>query len=276
MAKFTAKDIQKEIDRKIKEGRGLGDGMDYKPWIFVNEIPSKGRSHIQYGYLTGRDHHLLSDGENRFFHVAECSTYRRSKDIREQYPLLPIDETLEIASQLGIDHPAVPAHSSNYTVMTTDFLITTTDGMLTTFFPRTVKRRNDLFDVRKVEKLTIEAVYWQRRNLDWGIVVVEDIPEILFRNLKLLRPSFNLNERMHEEDLYDITTYLSSYINTNDLPLSHVARECDRSLGFETGTSLPVAYHLILRNVWVVDLYSPIVPGKPLVVKRINQFPTEK
>lgn len=32
------------IQRKLKEGRGLGRGKDYKPWLMVHDVPSRGRS----------------------------------------------------------------------------------------------------------------------------------------------------------------------------------------------------------------------------------------
>lgn len=44
-------------------------------------------------------------------------------DIREQYPLLPLKDTLEIANELGIEQPKHP-QTKEPIVMTTDFLIT--------------------------------------------------------------------------------------------------------------------------------------------------------
>ncbi len=44
-------------------------------------------------------------------------------DIREQFPLLPIEETIIIAEELGIKHPTDP-NTGEPVVMTTDFLVT--------------------------------------------------------------------------------------------------------------------------------------------------------
>ena len=30
-------------ERKLEEGRGLGVGKDYKPWITIQDFPSKGQ-----------------------------------------------------------------------------------------------------------------------------------------------------------------------------------------------------------------------------------------
>jgi hypothetical protein len=48
-------------------------------------------------------------------------------DICEHKPLLPISDTVAIAAEYGFDHPAQKASSSpihNYSVLTTDFLVT--------------------------------------------------------------------------------------------------------------------------------------------------------
>lgn len=31
------------IDKKYKEGRGQGLGVDYKPWVTIQDVPSLGR-----------------------------------------------------------------------------------------------------------------------------------------------------------------------------------------------------------------------------------------
>ncbi len=47
-------------------------------------------------------------------------------DIREQFPLLPIEDTLRIAERLGYRHPRHP-QTRRPIVMTTDFLVTIGD-----------------------------------------------------------------------------------------------------------------------------------------------------
>nr|WP_269843845.1 TnsA endonuclease N-terminal domain-containing protein [Domibacillus epiphyticus] len=44
-------------------------------------------------------------------------------DIIEQYPLLPVEETIVIADELGLKNPADP-RTGEPIVMTTDFLVT--------------------------------------------------------------------------------------------------------------------------------------------------------
>ena len=57
-------------------------------------------------YKTGRQHEFLSDLERNYFYLTEFSD--AVLDIREQFPLLPQEETIVIAEELGIKHPADP------------------------------------------------------------------------------------------------------------------------------------------------------------------------
>lgn len=50
-----------KIQAYIKEGRGQGEGKDYKPWIDIHDFPSQGRVSRCFGWKTGRIHHFMSD-----------------------------------------------------------------------------------------------------------------------------------------------------------------------------------------------------------------------
>ena len=67
MAKSKYVLTEKQIIKRIKEGRGVGKLSNYKPWLYVDEVPSKGRSQRVYSHLTGRVHHVLSDLEFAVF-----------------------------------------------------------------------------------------------------------------------------------------------------------------------------------------------------------------
>ncbi len=63
--------------------------------------------------------------ERNYFYLTEFSDV--ILDIREQFPLLPQEETIVIAEELGIKHPADPK-TGDPIVMTTDFLLTVDKG----------------------------------------------------------------------------------------------------------------------------------------------------
>src|SRR5438552_17486860 len=73
------------------------------------------------GLRTGRTHHYLSDIEYGYHLLAEYST--KVSDIREQFALLPWEETQSIATDLRIRHPVYPATHTPI-VMTSDIVLT--------------------------------------------------------------------------------------------------------------------------------------------------------
>lgn len=89
-----------KIEKWIKEGRGTGIGSEYKPWLNIQDVASMGRSTRLKGIKTNRQHEFLSDLERNYFYLTEYSDF--VVDIREQFPLLPLEETIVIADELGI------------------------------------------------------------------------------------------------------------------------------------------------------------------------------
>jgi len=76
-----------------------------------------------------------------FVAFATCQTQADQViDIREQYPLLEIEDTIQIANKLGIRHPADEITGLPYAI-TTDFLIILNSGQ---HIARTVKPSKEL------------------------------------------------------------------------------------------------------------------------------------
>ena len=177
MAKHRAAWNCRRYHKLVNEGCGLGIGSDYKPWITIHDPASKGIVSRVLGRTTGRIHHLLSKNETAFFYILDAS--EKAIDIREQFPLLPVTETAEIAERLGIRHPRDPVSKYPY-VMTTDFVITTQQGNVA----RSVKLSSELKKTRVQEKLEIERAYWEKRDIEWRIVTEKEIDYQKSRNLE--------------------------------------------------------------------------------------------
>jgi len=154
-----AKRVRMSKEEKwISEGRGLGRGAEYKPWLTIQDVPSDGRSSRIKGNKINRQHETFSDLERNYFYISEFSDC--IIDIREQFPLLPKLETVVIANELGLKHPTNPK-TKQPVVMTTDFLLTVDKGDGFVELARTVKMKGELLDQRVIEKFEIERVYWE-------------------------------------------------------------------------------------------------------------------
>ncbi len=96
MPKFLS---EAQITKRFKEGRGQGTGSEYIPFIKIQDVSSKGRSHRVYSTKTNRIHHFLSDLELSIFLIFQWLP--NVSDIREQFPLIR-DDTDRIHEELGI------------------------------------------------------------------------------------------------------------------------------------------------------------------------------
>jgi len=265
---------KKKINKWIKEGRGSGTLSNYQPWLNIRSFSSRGKTHRVKGIKTGRSHHLFSDPENDVFTILDMS--KNVLDIQEQFPLLPLLETIAIAEQLGITHPVDPVTKSPI-VITTDFRITLING---TVIVRTVKTVGDLENEeivqRILEKYEIERWYWKKRGVDWGIITDLDIPEIMAKNCNKLHQFWYLNGyKIPVKDVLPIYEYLIPGITAGNRSLKLITKECDQHFGFDRGTSMNACRHFIARKYYHFDFNSSFDPEKIFLMTgydTINDF----
>lgn len=207
---------------------------------------------------------MLSDFEFLLFTIYDLM--RSIIDIREQFPLLPLEETLEIARKIGVKHPTDPA--TRYPiVMTTDFLLKLRLRRGIVFQARTAKYQKDLDDRRVMEKFEIERRYWFRRAIDWGYVLREKLPAGLVDNAQLVHPFGFLSDLfpLTEKEVRRIAFYLAHRIRRHELPLLEIVSDGDQKFVLPPGKCFSVVCHLIARRVWEVDLLKSINVNKQLV-----------
>lgn len=256
---------EKRIARFRKEGRGQGQGADYKPWLTVRDVPSRGRSHRPLGMTTGRVHHFLSDIEFRSFLLFDWA--QDVVDIREQFPL-DREATQRIADSMGVVHPCDVATRTPL-VMTTDLVIDVERQGRRVILARAVKPAEELDKARVVEKLEIERRYWQEQEAEWAIITEREIPRTmadsiawvhnygLVDNLAQPYPGYFAEKGillLREVHLYQRQA------------LSQFAAEMDLRLSMETGTALMLVRHLIAARALTYPMDKPLDPTAPMAL----------
>jgi hypothetical protein len=263
---FTAK----TFNEWLKQGRGQGIGPDYKPWYTIHDIASHGLCHrIKSAWTTGRETHLLSNLERDWFFVFDWSPV--VLDIREQFPLLPLQETQAIAAECGIKYPYDRrSREKQPLVLTSDFRLTISTPGCTFDQVRTVKYAEKLAHPRVLEKFEIERRYWERRGVAWGILTEQNLPRNLVRNIELLHGKRQLSERLSLSagQLYRLAQTLTDTVSREDRPLRQVTAAFDAQWGLVEGTALTLVYYLLANRYWAVDMFSPINPGRRLTLIR--------
>ncbi|WP_240378029.1 TnsA endonuclease N-terminal domain-containing protein [Bacillus piscicola] len=265
------------VDKMQKGGRGLGLGIDYKPWLHIQDVSSLGRSTRLKGIKIPRQYDFLSDLERNYFYLLEYSD--EVVDIREQYPLLPIEETLLIADELGIKHPIEPK-TQEHIVMTTDFVVTT-KGQENTDVARTIKYKKDLADERVLEKFEIERVYWERKGINWGIVTENEISKTMTTNIAFIHGYADLRyidgfQEIGQSELDDYSVYLIGKLLSKEFSVKEVARQLEKNYGLSVGSGITLFKHLVITKTIEIDLSVELDVNQTVSIKTVRKDFSEK
>ncbi|MGC3965156.1 MAG: TnsA endonuclease N-terminal domain-containing protein [Rhodocyclaceae bacterium] len=254
-----------KIAQLEREGRGKGTGAEYKPWVQVGDFSSRGYSRRVFSPKAGRVHHLLSEVEWQLFLLLEFSP--AVLDIREQYPLKR-EQTLSIASELGIRHPTYPG-TTVATVMTCDFLVILQEHGEQVVRAFSCKREEGVDGERDVEKLEIERSYFSARDVPHHLVFDRSLPKNKIQNLNWCRGA-SINDEGTYEYVDAFPEHRQRLINElSRKPAGSLAEFCanyDRMTGTETGTGLRVTRALLWRGDLVTDLNTADLAGQPAVM----------
>lgn len=269
MSKRRTSSTASSIARRIREGRGEGHFAAYKPWLTIHDVPSTGVVTRILGWKSQRLHHYLSE-HLELAHHYQMEWAEDVIDIREQFPLLPLERTLFIAQKLGIRHPVDP--KTKYPiVMTTDMLLTLKKGDDISFAAHSLKPSNKL-SKRVVEKLQIEKQFFKDLGIDWSLITEKQINYDLVRNVEWFHSARTLEGHMHltPELIEQIEPSLRQAISQSDSPLTDVTMEQDFKHGLPEGTCIQIVRHLIANRYWIVDMTKRILPTlQPLQIRAV-------
>ncbi len=190
MPRFRYGATEKNIQQKKEDGRGQGEGEDYQSYLEVFDLSSSGTTSRSPGTLSDGIKTTLSWGETLVYAINNLAGV--VEEVREQPALLPREATEIIAKGLGIKHPADKNTKVNV-VMTSDFLLKVrlSDGEVK-FVVRSVKYLSGLQKRNVFEHLEIERMFYLSRNYDWGLVIVDLIPDVIKKNCRRLWPYYHL------------------------------------------------------------------------------------
>ncbi|MFT4413333.1 TnsA endonuclease N-terminal domain-containing protein [Fredinandcohnia humi] len=258
--------IRKLQQNQIKNGRGQGIGVNYKPFIQAhdNKVASEGWLTRHKGWKTKRIHHTLSNHERDYLYYLEWLD--EVVDIREQFPLLPLSRTEEIADLLGIKH----AHVDNVpVVMTTDFLITikTPNGLVDVV--RTVKPGNKL-DNRTLELFEIERRFFTEQGINWEIITKRKLPKTLIKNVDWMCEARYLDTVPGIDgelvNLINQPLFMSISNDGGKTPISKVCLRSDKEFGLESGSCMFILQYMLANKKWSTDMNVLIKESRPLQI----------
>ncbi|MCU7806010.1 MAG: TnsA endonuclease N-terminal domain-containing protein [Candidatus Thiodiazotropha sp. (ex Lucinoma borealis)] len=251
MARKKYGNSEAKNQRWIKEGRGRGRGIHYKPWLTVRDLPSEGRSHRVFGHKSQRTHHLFSDLELAVFLLLEW--HQETTEIREQFPLQR-DITTTLANEHGIRHPR---HAAVDQFMSTDFLVNSRDEYRPKFALQ-AKYVSALEDARTIEKLELERRYWAEKDVPWMIVTDREIPRVVFDNINWLYPA--QRDEIEAETLINRVEFYNHHIQEAlHRSLIDIGKELDTSYDLPPGESMRELRQLLAKRCFSFDIFKPFI-----------------
>ncbi|CNG85988.1 TnsA endonuclease N-terminal domain-containing protein [Yersinia massiliensis] len=169
-----------DYQRALKDKYGIGAGVEYKPWLRVQDVKSQGVRSQVFGRKVPRVHHFLSSLETQFFYLAEFTD--DVIDIREQFPLLPLNVSQKIAKTIGVEHPTHP-NTGEPIIVTTDFLLTLQTVHGERYQAVSVKPESEFKNQRSLEKIDIERIWWELLGVNFKYFTGNELTCVQSKNI---------------------------------------------------------------------------------------------
>jgi hypothetical protein len=248
------------LRRRICQGRGTGQGTEYRRWLNIRDVPSRGTSSSVGGIRVQRPYHLLSELEVTYFFLIE----RRASviDIREQWPILHVDRTLELCAERGVTHKYRGVYPEPFTI---DFLVTEEIDRKISYRAASIKTPEDAADPDVRRRLWVEYAWCREHGIFWTLVDTSSFNRTLLDTLRFMRgwfrsryePEAGIVERFANEFFYQHTTNAS----LQSILLSTAKRMC-------IGNDL--ADNIFRYCAWSsripVSLRHPLLMNRPVVL----------
>lgn len=248
-----------------KRGIGQGYGSGYKPWKLVRNGFSLGFDHRIKGWKTERLHHLHSNLEISLFYLLEWS--ESVIDIREKYPLLPIQKTLDVAERFRITHP--------YDYKTGEPVVLTTDFLIELKLDHGVKlvAVSVMYDEKKRNRIArtfLERTYWHEKGIEFRLITEKDISKTVMRNIEMIHSEKDLSFAPPnvKSKMVEIESLLFLKMNQLKLEWETACAESDKELSIEAGSAMWLVKHLIANRFWLVDISRKLDTAKVLEFTR--------
>lgn len=244
------------VQRFLAEGRGIGFGSAYPPWLQIQDVPSLGRSHRPFGIKSRRVHHLLSDGEWKCFLRLEGDSF--IDEIQEQKPMDRI-ETFRIAQRMGIAHPRT-LDGTPY-VLTLDFYVRENRDGTIRWRPLTFKYDPETLSPRQRELMAIAREYCRLRGEELELIDQSFFSQSFTQNYDSVRAYNDISDFtfFHDTNVLGVATELMREAEHRS---EYTLMRACRFLAGEFDTSptvvFQIAMHLVARGNLRVDLSVPM------------------
>ncbi|QUM87421.1 TnsA endonuclease N-terminal domain-containing protein [Moritella sp. 36] len=254
----------KDYQRALKQKYGVGQGIDYKPWLRIQDVKSEGTRSLIFGRKVQRNHHMMSSIESEFFHLAEFMD--NVIDIREQFPILPLNLTQKVAHVLGVKHPTHPK-TKEPIIVTTDQLLTIKGTNGISYHAVSVKPESESDKLRVLEKIDIERVCWELLGVKFNYFTGNELTRTQSSNIAWATAPFRENPVLFSNDQIN---YMLSNMKLGQVFIEDLCNNLISAQIVSHDDALSLIGYLVAEKYIDVDLSFNIPESGILDIKGIS------
>lgn len=240
----------------------MREGLDYKSWLSIRDVPSMGTSSSVPGLKVKRPIHTLSELETTYFYLTERAP--NVVDIREQWPILDLDRTLRLCSDLGVRHGYRGSYPEPFTI---DFLITEENGGIVSYRAASIKTAKDALDPKVRQRLAVEYAWCSERGIPWKLVDTSVFDKTLLNTLRYIRRWFQNHYSPDAEQADFFAQLFLSHYRPN-VTLQSLLSTMAKRFGILGSELIDIFCYCAWSSRLPISLQHPLLMNKPLVLAR--------
>jgi hypothetical protein len=246
---------------KMRRGRGMGEGKDYLPWLKVRDVPSKGTCGTYSGIRVRRTCHLLSELEQIYFLLVERKS--STLDHQEQFPILDVESTLKICTEVGVKHPS---RGLNLEPLTIDFLITELTEQGIKVRAASIKTPEDAKNPQIRKGLLVQKLWCEKAGIPWTLVDTSGFNRTLLSNLRFIR-SWHRHRFVPQVD--EVERFTSQFMQEyqRNVPLKLLIARAAEVLHISTDLATDIFRYCTWSGSIPTSITHEIALNKPLILK---------
>ncbi|MBF8178036.1 TnsA endonuclease N-terminal domain-containing protein [Herminiimonas contaminans] len=250
---------------RILKGRGIGEGNQYQPWLKVRDVPSRGTSGTIAGLIVDRPHHVLSELEATYLYLLERKPNIR--DIREQWPIFDIDETLTLCRKYSVKHPYRGKYPEPFTI---DFMITEEVAGELIYKAVSIKTPKDAVDPKVRKRLNIEYRWASCKGISWQLADCTNYTKTALSNLRFMRSWFAGRVIPQSDDVLLFIDVFYSIYRANVL-LSEILEKVAKTMKIDSTHATMLFQYCAWKAFINVSLDHALALNRPLVLNELNE-----
>jgi hypothetical protein len=248
------------LHKKIKAGRGIGEGPTYLGWLGLRENPKKADIEVPFGLKTHRQHYLRTGVGAGYFYILERQ--RDVDDIREQFPILDIDSTLRICAKLKLNHKYKNFDPEPFTI---DFMVTR-GGDSKSYHARSLEPARGPLSAASQDTFLVLHHWCQERGIDWKPVRTAEITTTLRKSLTFIR---GWHRDRYQPDRVEIESFAAQFGSKHrrSLTLMEILEDVSTVSGQSTTHLLNVFRYASWAGFLQIDLTYTLALNRVVVLK---------